>query len=64
MLEAAVSRHPTGVPSVWHCRVVLRSGSFTDMGLPLLWIFRKTLDLAEWSFWGCGVLLAGISCCL
>ena len=63
-VRGGVSRHPTRVPSVWHCRMVLGSGSFTDTGLPLLWIFRRTLDLEEWSSWGRGALLAGISCCL
>lgn len=64
MLEAGMSRHLTRVPSVWRCQVILGSGSFTDVGLPLLWIFRRNLDLVEWSSWGCGTLLAGISCCL
>lgn len=31
--------------------VVLGSGSFLEHEAPLLWIFRKTLDLAEWSSW-------------
>lgn len=49
---------------MWSCRTVLGSGSFTDVGLPLFWIFRRNLDLVEWSSWGCGTLLAGISYCL